>query len=111
MAKEHLHFQIPYQTVLHGGFKDGDIAWFPEGGQSSASFTAHYIMLSLLALSPSPGYMIAATCLRNAPMTAADDTLGTRQGSTHHTTALIDGHTSTPTRLQSSGKQTSRVPT
>lgn len=32
MAKEHLSFDRPYKTILHGGFKDGDIAWFPEGG-------------------------------------------------------------------------------
>jgi acetyl-CoA synthetase len=43
MAKEHLHFQIPYQTVLHGGFEHGDVAWFPEGGQSAASLFTFYI--------------------------------------------------------------------
>lgn len=36
MAKEHLHFHVPYQTVKHGGFKDGDIAWFPEGGLNAS---------------------------------------------------------------------------
>lgn len=33
MAKEHLEFDRPYKTVMHGGFKDGDIAWFPEGSE------------------------------------------------------------------------------
>lgn len=33
MAKEHLSFEKPYKTVLHGGFKDGDIQWFPEGSE------------------------------------------------------------------------------
>ena len=37
MAKEHLSFDRPYKTILHGGFKDGDIAWFPEGGASAAA--------------------------------------------------------------------------
>ena len=33
MAKEHLHFHRPYHTVRHGGFQEGDIAWFVEGGK------------------------------------------------------------------------------
>lgn len=33
MAKEHLHFDRPYHTIMHGGFKDGDVAWFPEGSK------------------------------------------------------------------------------
>jgi hypothetical protein len=33
MAKEHLDFQVPYKTVMHGGFKEGDTAFFPEGSE------------------------------------------------------------------------------
>jgi len=36
MAKEHLSFARPYQTVMHGGFTHGDTAWFPEGGLNAS---------------------------------------------------------------------------
>ncbi|KAK9900257.1 acetate--CoA ligase [Cystobasidium minutum MCA 4210] len=31
MAKDHLSFDRPYKTVMHGGFEAGDIQFFPEG--------------------------------------------------------------------------------
>lgn len=34
MAKETLSWYRPYETVKHGSFKDGDMTWFPEGGES-----------------------------------------------------------------------------
>ena len=51
MAQEHLSFDRPYKTIMHGGFKDGDIAWFPEGSE--------YPRLSCSCL-PLPGHHI--TC-------------------------------------------------
>lgn len=36
MANEMLTFQQPFKTVQHGGFKTGDIAWFPEGTINAA---------------------------------------------------------------------------
>lgn len=33
MAKDHLSFDRPYKTVMHGGFEAGDIQFFPEGSE------------------------------------------------------------------------------
>ena len=31
MAREPLHWDRPFHTVRSGCFRDGDVAWFPEG--------------------------------------------------------------------------------
>ncbi|KAG8851654.1 acetyl-CoA synthetase [Tulasnella sp. 330] len=38
-AREHLHWDRPFQTVRAGSFQTGDIVWFPEGGLN-ASYNA-----------------------------------------------------------------------
>ncbi|KAG9021760.1 acetyl-CoA synthetase [Tulasnella sp. JGI-2019a] len=38
-AREHLHWDRPFQTVRAGSFETGDIVWFPEGGLN-ASYNA-----------------------------------------------------------------------
>jgi acetyl-CoA synthetase len=35
MAKEHLDWHKAYKTVQYGNFKQGDVTWFPEGGEAS----------------------------------------------------------------------------
>jgi hypothetical protein len=34
MAKESLYWHRPYKTVRAGGFEEGDVQWFTEGGKS-----------------------------------------------------------------------------
>ena len=36
MARETLHWDRPFHTVRSGGFENGDIAWFPEGGLNAS---------------------------------------------------------------------------
>lgn len=38
-AKNHLTWTVPFNTVKYGGFKYGDMAWFPDG-QLNASYNA-----------------------------------------------------------------------
>jgi acetyl-CoA synthetase len=36
MARENLHWDRPFHTVRSGGFENGDITWFPEGGLNAS---------------------------------------------------------------------------
>lgn len=36
MARELVYWHRPFQTVRSGGFKEGDIAWFTEGGLNAS---------------------------------------------------------------------------
>lgn len=45
MAKDHLSFDRPYKTVLHGGFKDGDIQFFPEGSECAVPIHCQSCMM------------------------------------------------------------------